>query len=48
VLSLLIGVEEAEFTWLQQKTGSTDGNLGADVEAGRGRLHCDAEALRRA
>jgi DNA-binding HxlR family transcriptional regulator len=31
VLSLLIGVEEAEFTWLRQKTGSTDGNLGAQM-----------------
>jgi DNA-binding transcriptional ArsR family regulator len=31
VLSLLVGVEEAEFTWLRQKTGSTDGNLGAQM-----------------
>jgi DNA-binding HxlR family transcriptional regulator len=31
VLSLLIGVEEADFTWLRQKTGSTDGNLGAQM-----------------
>jgi DNA-binding PadR family transcriptional regulator len=31
LLSLLIGVEEAEFTWLRQKTGSTDGNLGAQL-----------------
>ena len=31
VLSLLIGVEEAEFTWLRAKTGSTDGNLGAQL-----------------
>jgi len=30
-LSLLIGVEEADFTWLRQKTGSTDGNLGAQM-----------------
>ena len=30
-LSLLAGVEEAEFTWLRQKTGSTDGNLGAQM-----------------
>ena len=27
LLSLLAGVEEAEFTWLRAKTGSTDGNL---------------------
>lgn len=31
VLSLLSGVEEAEFTWLRTKTGSTDGNLGAQL-----------------
>jgi DNA-binding HxlR family transcriptional regulator len=31
VLSLLIGVGEADFSWLRQKTGSTDGNLGAQM-----------------
>ena len=31
VLSLLVGVEEADFTWLREKTGSTDGNLGAQM-----------------
>src|ERR1700734_1081608 len=31
VLSLLAGVEEAEFTWLRGKTGSTDGNLGTQL-----------------
>ena len=31
LLSLLAGVEEAEFTWLRNKTGSTDGNLGAQL-----------------
>jgi DNA-binding PadR family transcriptional regulator len=31
LLSLLIAVEEAEFTWLRAKTGSTDGNLGAQL-----------------
>jgi DNA-binding transcriptional ArsR family regulator len=31
VLSLLAGVEQAEFTWLREKTGSTDGNLGAHL-----------------
>jgi DNA-binding HxlR family transcriptional regulator len=31
VLSLLTSVEEADFTWLRQKTGSTDGNLGAQM-----------------
>ena len=31
LLSLLSGIEEAEFTWLLQKTGSTDGNLGAQL-----------------
>jgi len=28
---LLAGVDEAEFTWLREKTGSTDGNLGAQL-----------------
>jgi DNA-binding MarR family transcriptional regulator len=31
VLSLLSTVDEAEFTWLRDKTGSTDGNLGAHL-----------------
>jgi DNA-binding PadR family transcriptional regulator len=31
LLSLLVGVEEAEFIWLRAKTGSTDGNLGAQL-----------------
>jgi len=31
VLSLLITVDDADFTWLRQKTGSTDGNLGAQM-----------------
>jgi DNA-binding PadR family transcriptional regulator len=31
VLSLLSGIEEAEFTWLRAKTGATDGNLGAQL-----------------
>jgi DNA-binding PadR family transcriptional regulator len=31
LLSLLAGVEEAEFTWLRVRTGSTDGNLGAQL-----------------
>ena len=31
VLSLLIGVDQAEFTWLRDKTGSSDGNLGAHL-----------------
>jgi DNA-binding HxlR family transcriptional regulator len=31
LLSLLATVEEAEFTWLRAKTGSTDGNLGAQL-----------------
>jgi DNA-binding PadR family transcriptional regulator len=31
LLSLLSAVEEAEFTWLRGKTGSTDGNLGAQL-----------------
>ncbi|MGA2890913.1 MAG: transcriptional regulator [Terracidiphilus sp.] len=32
LLSLLSGIEEAEFTWLRSKTGSTDGNLGAQLQ----------------
>lgn len=31
IISLLAGVEEADFTWLRTKTGSTDGNLGAQM-----------------
>ena len=31
ILSLLSGVDEADFKWLRQKTGSTDGNLGANL-----------------
>ena len=31
LLTLLTGVEEAEFTWLRGKTGATDGNLGAQL-----------------
>jgi DNA-binding PadR family transcriptional regulator len=31
VLSLLSGVEGAEFIWLRDKTGSTDGNIGAHL-----------------
>lgn len=31
VLSLLSSVDDAEFTWLRDKTGSTDGNLGAHL-----------------
>jgi DNA-binding HxlR family transcriptional regulator len=31
LLSLLAGVEQADFSWLRDKTGSTDGNLGAQL-----------------
>jgi DNA-binding PadR family transcriptional regulator len=31
LLSLLASVEQADFTWLRDKTGSTDGNLGAQL-----------------
>jgi DNA-binding PadR family transcriptional regulator len=31
LLSLLSGVEGAEFTWLRAKTEATDGNLGAQL-----------------
>ena len=31
VLSLLFTVDEADFTWLRDKTGSTDGNFGAQM-----------------
>jgi DNA-binding PadR family transcriptional regulator len=31
LLTLLTGVDEAEFTWLREKTGATDGNLGAQL-----------------
>lgn len=32
LLSLLSSVEEAEFIWLRSRTGSTDGNLGAQLQ----------------
>jgi DNA-binding PadR family transcriptional regulator len=31
VLSLLSGAEQADFKWLRGRTGSTDGNLGANL-----------------
>jgi len=31
LLTLLMGVDEAEFTWLREKTGASDGNLGAQL-----------------
>jgi DNA-binding PadR family transcriptional regulator len=31
LLSLLAGVDQAEFTWLRSRTESTDGNLGAQL-----------------
>ena len=31
LVSLLAGVEQAEFTWLRAKTGASDGNLGAQL-----------------
>lgn len=32
VMSILAGVEEAEFTYLRDRTGATDGNLGAHLK----------------
>lgn len=31
IVSLLVGVEQADFLWLRAKTGATDGNLGAQL-----------------
>ena len=31
LLSLLTGVEDAEFSWLREHTASSDGNLGAQL-----------------
>ena len=31
IVSLLVGVEQADFTWLRAKTAATDGNLGAQL-----------------
>lgn len=31
VLSLLAGVDQADFKWLRDKTGYTDGNLGSNL-----------------
>ena len=30
-LLVLVGIEDADFTWRREKTGSTDGNLGAQM-----------------
>lgn len=32
VMSILAGVESAEFTYLRDRTGATDGNLGAHMK----------------
>jgi DNA-binding PadR family transcriptional regulator len=32
LLSLLSGVDEAEFAWLKSRTQATDGNLGAQLQ----------------
>lgn len=31
IMSLLVGLESAEFTWLLEKTGSTRGNLSVQI-----------------
>lgn len=31
LLSLLAGVDQADFRWLRERTGATDGNLGANL-----------------
>ena len=31
VMSLLVSVEEADFTWLREKTGATAGNLSVQL-----------------
>ena len=31
VMSLLASIEQADFKWLREKTGATDGNLGANL-----------------
>lgn len=31
IISLLMGVESAEFTWLKEKTGATSGNLSIQI-----------------
>ncbi len=32
VVSLLVGLKQAEFTWLKEKTGSTAGNLSVQLQ----------------
>ena len=32
IISLLVGVEEAEFTFIKEKTGATAGNLSAQID----------------
>lgn len=31
IMSALVSVEEAEFTWLQEQTGATSGNLSVQI-----------------
>jgi DNA-binding MarR family transcriptional regulator len=32
IVSLLVNVESAEFTWLKEKTGATSGNLSVQID----------------
>ena len=41
VISLLIGVKEAEFTFLKEKTGATAGNLSVQLQKLREAVYID-------
>ena len=43
VVSVLMNVEEADFTFLRERTAATAGNLSVQLEVGDGRLHRGAQ-----
>lgn len=43
VMSLLIGVKEAEFTFLKEKTGATAGNLSVQIQKLREAEYIDVQ-----
>jgi len=43
VMSLLIGVEEADFVFLREKTGATAGNLSVQIDKLRGAGYIEVE-----
>lgn len=43
VVSLLVGLKQAEFTWLKEKTGSTAGNLSVQLQKLKDAGYIDVE-----